>query len=456
MNKKSTVDLIHGPILPALISFAFPILLSNIFQQLYNTADILIVGRFLGPDSLAAVGATTAIFDLIIGFALGVGNGMGVVIARYYGARNFSKIKEAVAATWILGALLSVIVMAIGFVGLYPLLQYLETPTEILPQSYEYISMIVSCVGVSFAYNLFAGLLRSIGDSLAALAFLIFSAIVNVILDLYFITQLQLGVQSAGLATIISQGLSAILCYLYIRKSVPELLPRWKDFRWNKALYIDLLEQGLAMGLMGSIVSVGSVILQSSVNSFGAVIISAQTAARRIMAFALLPMTAISASMTTFISQNFGAKRPDRIVHGLRLGSYISMAWASFACVFLFFVSPSLVSFLASSTDGYLIENGALYLRISSVFYPFLSLLLIYRNSLQGLGQKFLPLVSSFIEFFGKIIFVAWIIPWTGYTGVILCEPLLWLVMTAQLYFSLSKHPWIKEGKKLLATGGKS
>lgn len=210
------------------------------------------------------------------------------------------------------------------------------------------------------------------------------------------------------------------------------------------------------MGLMGSIVSVGSVILQSSVNSFGAVIISAQTAARRIMAFALLPMTAISASMTTFISQNFGAKRPDRIVHGLRLGSYISMAWASFACVFLFFASPSLVSFLASSTDGYLIENGALYLRISSVFYPFLSLLLIYRNSLQGLGQKFLPLVSSFIELFGKIIFVAWIIPWTGYTGVILCEPLLWLVMTAQLYFSLSKHPWIKEGKKLLATGGKS
>jgi len=456
MNKKSTVDLIHGPILPSLLSFAFPILLSNIFQQLYNTADILIVGRFLGPSSLAAVGATTAIFDLIIGFALGVGNGMGVVIARYYGARNFSKIKEAVAATWILGALLSVIVMAIGFVGLYPLLQYLETPAEILPQSYDYISMIVSCVGVSFAYNLFAGLLRSVGDSLAALGFLVFSALVNVALDLYFITQLQLGVQSAGLATIISQGLSAILCYLYIRKSVPELLPRWKDFRWNKALYVDLLEQGLAMGMMASIVSIGSVILQSSVNSFGAVIISAQTAARRIMAFALLPMTAISASMTTFISQNFGAKRPERIVHGLRLGSYISMAWASFACIFLFFASPTLVSFLASSTDGYLIENGTLYLRISSVFYPFLSLLLIYRNSLQGLGQKFLPLVSSFIELFGKIVFVAWIIPWTGYTGVILCEPLLWLVMTAQLYFSLSKHPWIKEGKKILVTGGKS
>lgn len=328
MNKKRTVDLIHGPILLSLLSFAFPILLSNIFQQLYNTADVLIVGRFLGQESLAAVGATTAIFDLIVGFTLGVGNGMGIVIARYYGARNFTKIKEAVAATWILGALLSILVMLLGFLGLYPLLQYLDTPAEILPQSYQYISMIVTCVGVSFAYNLFAGLLRSIGDSLAALGFLIFSALVNVVLDLYFITQLHLGVQSAGLATIISQGLSAVLCFYYIRKSVPELLPQFKHFKWDKSLYADLLEQGLAMGLMSSIVSIGSVILQSSVNTFGAVIISAQTAARRIMTFALLPMTAISASMTTFASQSLGAKRPDRIAQGLRIGSRLSISWA--------------------------------------------------------------------------------------------------------------------------------
>ena len=210
------------------------------------------------------------------------------------------------------------------------------------------------------------------------------------------------------------------------------------------------------MGLMGSIVSVGSVILQSSVNGFGAVIISAQTAARRIMAFALLPMTAISSSMTTFISQNYGAKQPDRIVQGLRISSRLSMSWAAFVCIFLFFASPALVSFLASSTDSYLVENGTLYLRISSIFYPILSLLLIYRNCLQGLGQKLLPLVSSFIELLGKIAFVAWIIPWSGYIGVIFCEPLIWLAMTIQLYFSLFKHPWIKEGKKILAVGGQS
>ena len=208
----------------------------------------------------------------------------------------------------------------------------------------------------------------------------------------------------------------------------------------------------LAMGLMSSIVSIGSVILQSSVNTFGAVIISAQTAARRIMAFALLPMTAISASMTTFASQNLGAKRPDRIVQGLRIGSRLSISWAVFVCIFLFFASPALVSFLASSTDSYLVENGSLYLQISSAFYPILSLLLIYRNCLQGLGQKVLPLVSSFIELIGKIAFVVLIIPWAGYKGVILCEPLIWVAMTIQLYFSLFRHPLIKEGKEILAT----
>ena len=209
--KNASVDLLRGPILRSLLIFALPILISNIFQQLYNTADVMIVGRFLGPDALAAVGASSAIFDLVIGFALGVGNGMGVVIARYYGAKDFRKLRQSVAATAVIGLGLSALVMILGHFGLYPLLRFLGTPTSIIGQSYQYISMIVSCVGITLGYNLCAGLLRAVGDSLTALYFLIFSALVNIVLDLFFITQLHLGVQSAGLATIISQGLSALL-----------------------------------------------------------------------------------------------------------------------------------------------------------------------------------------------------------------------------------------------------
>ena len=285
----------------------------------------MIVGRFLGQESLAAVGATSAIFDLIVGFAVGVGNGMGIVIARSYGAKNENKLRKSVAATTIIGGFLSLLVILIGVFGLYPLLQFFGTPSGILNQSYLYISTIVNGVAVTFAYNLCAGLFRAIGDSLAALYFLIIAAILNILLDLFFITQLHLGVQSAGIATIIAQSTSAILCFLYILKKVPFLVPKSKDFVWDQRLYQDLISQGLTMGLMSSIVSIGTVILQSAINKLGMTIISAQISARRIMSFALLPMGAISTSMTTFISQNFGAKQFRRIQKGVKQACFLSL-----------------------------------------------------------------------------------------------------------------------------------
>ena len=447
MFKKTSVNLLDGPILRSIITFAIPILISNVFQQLYNTADIMIVGRYLGPNALAGVGATAAIFELVIGFALGVGNGMGVVIARCFGAQDMTQLKRAVASTLVIGLALSFLVSTIGHFGMYPLLGFLGTPTEIIDLSYQYIHMIVLCVGVTFAYNLCAGLLRAVGDSQAALYFLIFSAIVNIILDLFFITQLHLGVQSAGLATIISQGLSAILCYFYIRKRANFLLPKRKHFIWDKELYLDLLGQGLAMGLMTSIVSIGTVTLQTSINALGATIISAQTSARRIMSFSMLPVSAIASSLTTFTSQNLGANRPQRIQRGIYLGSMVAIVWTIFVTLTLFFASPALNELISGSTDPELISNASLYNRISSSFYPVLAVLLVLRNSLQGLGQKITPLISSFIELFGKILFVLFIIPSTGYMGVIFCEPLIWVPMTIQLYYSYKHQPIIQSLK---------
>lgn len=433
MKRIQRVDLIDGPILPTLLSFAFPILLSNIFQQLYNTSDVMIVGRFLGQKSLAAVGATSAIFDLIVGFAVGVGNGMGIIIARNYGAKNDDQLRKSVAATAVIGGILSLFVISIGVVGLYPLLQFLGTPPAIIAQSYLYISTIVNGVAVTFAYNLCAGLLRAVGDSLAALYFLIIAAVLNILLDLYFITQLHLGVQSAGIATIIAQSFSALLCFFYIRKKVPFLLPNRNDFVWDQRLYQDLISQGFTMGLMSSIVSIGTVILQSAINKLGMTIISAHISARRIMSFALLPMAAISTSMTTFTSQNFGAKQFRRIQKGVKQACLLSFVWSIIVAILLFFTSPFLTSLISGSTNPNLIANASLYLQISSCFYPILASLIILRNALQGMGKKLTPLTSSFIELFGKIFFVLWIIPHTGYMGVILCEPLIWIPMTLQL-----------------------
>lgn len=447
MKRIQRVNLTDDPILPALLSFAFPILLSNIFQQVYNISDVMIVGRFLGQRSLAAVGATSAIFDLIVGFSVGVSNGMGIIIARNYGAKNEDQLRKSVAATAMIGGVLSLLVMLIGAVGLYPLLQFLGTPSVILAQSYLYISTIVNGVAVTFAYNLCAGLLRAVGDSLASLYFLIIAAILNILLDLLFITQLHLGVQSAGIATIIAQSFSALLCFFYIRKKVPFLLPSRKDFVWDQRLYQDLISQGLTMGLMSSIVSIGTVILQSAINKLGMTIISAQISARRIMSFALLPMAAISTSMTTFTSQNFGAKQFRRIQKGVKQACLLSLIWSIFVAVFLFFTSPFFTSLISGSSDPKLIANASLYLQISSFFYPVLGCLLILGNTLQGIGRKLTPLISSVIELTGKILFVLLIIPHTGYIGVILCEPLIWIPMTLLLWFT-----YHKARQKLLAS----
>ena len=445
LMKKTAINLTDGPILQSIIAFAIPIIISNIFQQLYNTADIIIVGRFLGQDSLAAVGATAAIFELIVGFALGVGNGMGIIIARHYGARNHRLLKRAVASTIVIGAVLSLLIAVIGSIGMFPLLRFLGTPESIIDQSYAYISIVVLGIAVTFAYNLCAGLLRAVGDSQAALYFLILAAIVNVILDIFCITQLHMGVAGAAVATIIAQGISAILCFVYIKKRVSFLVPSRKDFVRDDELYLDLLSQGLAMGLMSSIVSLGSVMLQSSINALGPVIISAQTSARRIFSFSTLPFAAIAAAMTTFTSQNLGAEKPHRIAKGFRQASLVAIGWALFAFVFLFFVSPWLNQLISGSSDPALLDNAALYNRIGSAFYIPLALLLILRNSLQGLGQKSAPLLSSFIELAGKVLFVIFIIPHTGYLGVILCEPILWVLMAIQLSYSFLNHPFIKE-----------
>ncbi|WP_399540738.1 MATE family efflux transporter [uncultured Gemella sp.] len=446
--KKTSVNLLEGPILRAMIAFAIPIMIANIFQQLYNTVDIMIVGRFLGEESLAAVGATAAIFELVVGFAIGIGNGMGIVIARHYGAGNYEKLKRAVAATFVIGGVLSVIIAVLGNFTLYPLLELLGTPSNIIAQSYEYSYLIVVFVGVTLAYNLCAGLLRAVGDSKAALYFLIFAAIINTVLDIYFIAYLHMGVRSAGIATIISQGISAVLCFNYIRRKTPFLIPTKKHFTWNKKLYAELLGQGISMGLMFSVVSIGTVILQTSINALGSTIISAQTSARRIMVLALLPIIAMNATITTFTSQNFGARQYRRIVEGLRQTMIITITWSIFISIVLFFASPYLNELITGSNDEELIYQASLYLKISSAFYPALSILVILRNALQGLGQKMMPLVSSIIEMLGKILFVIFIIPSAGYLGVIFVEPILWVIMAAQLYYAFRKEPVIRSLKK--------
>ncbi len=448
ISMTKNVDMIQGPIFKSLVFFALPLLGSNIFQQLYNTVDTMIVGNYLGDVSLAAIGVCTPVYELLVGFALGIGNGLAIVTARSFGAGDEEELKKSVAASMIIGLCSSLAITLIGQLCLHPLLRLLNTPPEIIDQAYGYISTVTMFVLVMFAYNLCAGLLRSIGNSFMPLMFLILSSCINIVLDILFITRLNMGVRGAAVATVISQGISAALCMVYIFKKTKILVPERRHFQADRELYRELLGQGFSMGFMGSIVSAGSVILQYGINGLGYLVIAAHTAARKLYMFCSMPVITMGMAFSTFVSQNRGADKGDRIRLGIRYVSIYDGVVTAVVVALMLIGAPDLVRWISGSSEAAVLENGARYLLIVSPFYVVLGILIATRCALQGLGQKLLPLVSSVIEFFGKILFVVVFIPRFQYMAVIFCEPVIWCVMTAQLVYTFYHDNYIRSFKK--------
>ncbi len=445
--KNTTIDMIHGPIFKSIVLFAIPILISSVFQQLYNTMDTFIVGRFLGDTALAAIGSVNSVFDLINGFALGIGNGLAIVTARAFGSGDQEELKKSVAGSLVIGLASSVLITILAFIGIKPLMHAINVPNHVFNQAYSYIIWIILFLTIMFAYNLAAGLLRAIGNSVMPLLFLIFSSLLNVGLDILFITQFHLGVAGAAIATVIAQGISVLLCIIYIIKKTEILIPQRKHFTYDPALYKELLGQGYAMAMQSAIVNSGSVILQSGINNLGADIIAGHTAARKLYMFCNMPFTAMGQGIATFISQNTGARKPKRIRRAMRDSYLYDLIVAIFMTVFLGFCAPAMVSFISSSHNPTIVNNGSLYLRIVAPNYAVLGVLMQTRSALQGIGQKVLPLISSVIEFFGKILFVIAFIPKFKYMAVIFCEPTIWIVMTIYLLFAFWRTDFVKSGR---------
>ena len=410
------VDLMHGPIFRSLVLFMLPILISNLFQQLYNTVDTMIVGNVLGDTALAAIGSCGAIYELLVGFGLGIGNGLAIVAARAYGAQDEDLLKRTVAGSLVIGLVASLTITTAGFFGLRPLLELLDTPAEILEDAYRYIIIIDLGVIVMFAYNLCAGLLRAIGNSVMPLVVLLLSSALNVVLDLWFIAGMGMGVAGAAVATVIAQGVSVVLCILYVMARVRILIPGRKHLDVGRKLYWDLFSQSISMGLMSSIV---------------------------LFAFTDMPLIAMANAASTFVSQNYGAVQPERIRKGMR-EIYLYSLVVMVVTVLLMQVSAEwLVRMVSGSSEALVLENGARYLRWTSPFYAVLGVLLSTRYALQSLGEKVLPLFSSVIEFLGKVVFVLVFIPRFAYDAVILCEPVVWCFMALYLVAVYRCNPFV-------------
>ena len=444
------VDLMNGPIFKSLFVFMLPILVSCLFQQLYNTVDTMIVGNVLGDTALAAIGACGAIYELLVGFGIGIGNGLAIVAARAYGAGDEDQLKQTVAGSIVIGIIASAVITLAGAAGLHPLLELLDTPAEILEDAYGYIIIIDLGVIVMFAYNLCAGLLRAIGNSFMPLVFLILSSVLNVILDLWFIAVLGMGVAGAGVATVISQGVSVALCILYVFRSARLLLPGKKHFHVESRLYWELFSQSISMGLMSSIVSAGSVVLQYGINGLGTLTIAGHTAARKLFSFTSMPLISMANAGSTFVSQNRGAAQPERVRKGMRTMYLCSVVIMAAEVVLMQLFARQLVQLISGSSAPLVLENGARYLMWNAPFYAVLGVLLCTRYALQSLGQKVLPLFSSVIELVGKVIFVLVFIPRYAYNAVILCEPIIWCFMAAYLVAVYRRDAFVYPRKKTI------
>ncbi len=453
MNKKalikpSGVDLLHGPIFGPMFRFAMPLFLSSIFQQLYNMADTVIVGHTLGDTALAAMGAATPAYDLLIGFAFGIGGGLSLVTARSYGSKDENLLKRSVASSLVIGAVITLVLTLLTRAIITPFLKLLNTPPEIIGEAYQYVSTITLFMGVMFAYNLCAGMLRAIGNSVMPLVFLVISSITNIVLDILFIRHLNMGIVGAAAATVIAQGLSVVLCLIYIVKKARILIPEKKHFAFDAGLYKEMTAQGLSMALMHCLVSAGSAILQAGINNLGYLIIAGHTAARKLYQLGMMLFSAMTQTVSTFVSQNRGANQVGRIRKAMK-SAYLYNACATLAItVFLWIFAPFMVRLISGSSETVVLENGARYLRVVAPFYFVLGLVNCTRNALQAIGQKILPLGSSIIELIGKILFAALLIPKYKYAAVIFCEPIIWCLMAVELLIAFWKNPYIKAGRE--------
>lgn len=425
---KRANDLTIGNPIKGILLFMLPIMFGNVFQHMYNLVDTVIVGHILGEEALAAVGATSALYGFFTSMTFGLSNGYSIVIARFFGGKDKKGLKKSLAHTIMLTLIAAAVFTLIGIVFAKPLLEFLQTPAEIIEQSYSYVRIVLSCLLVSMLYNMFACMLRGIGNSFMPLIFLIISTVCNAILDLILVGVTHMGVAGAALATIIAQLISVICCVVYVMKKCPELHVRREDFKWDNNIAGDLFTNGLSMALMFSIVSIGSVALQSAINSLGAITIAAHTAARKIGEMFMMFFTPLSMAGSTYCSQNLGAGKKDRIPQGMRACFIIGFSAAALVNLITFTAAEPILVAVTGSDNMELIQTSLRYLHINLPFYFALSILLTLRSSLQGLGHKMIPLIASVIELVSKFVVATALVPHIGYLGVCIVEPLVWII----------------------------
>lgn len=429
-------DLTKGSPAKLILMFTVPLLIGNVFQQFYNMVDMIIVGQTLGKNALAAVGATGSLTFLIIGFAQGLTAGLAIITAQRYGAKDYRGLKKSFAASVVISLIVTIVLTVLSLVFIHPMLQLMQTPPEIIDQAQTFISIILLGIFASMSFNLLSNVIRALGDSRTPLFFLIIAVIINVVLDLIFIILFGMGVEGAAIATVIAQVSSSVLCLVYIKKKIPLLQLRKKDFSFDKEEIRVHLNAALPMAFQSSIIAIGAIVLQAALNSLGTDVVAAQAAASRIDQFANQPMMSFGIAMATFSAQNYGAKEYGRILKGVKQTLMMSIGFSLVAGATVIFFGHSLMKLFVSSSETRVFELAQTYFNINGSLYWILAILFILRYTLQGLGQSKIPTIAGMMELLMRSFAAIILTGMLGYAGAAAASPLAWAGSVAVLLYS--------------------
>jgi len=429
-----TKDMTVGSPMKLILGFSVPLLFGFLFQQFYNLMDTLIVGRFLGVDALASVGSTGALNFLIIGFCMGVCNGFALPLAHKFGAGDYRAMRAFMMNAIYLAAVFAAVMTVVTVVFCRPILNLMQTPENIIDGAYSYIVIIFIGIPVTYLYNLVAGIIRSMGDSRTPVVFLVLASVLNIVLDIVFIVGFHTGVSGAALATVISQGVSGAGCLVYSWKKFDILHPDSRERSVNYSYMKTLCGMGVPMGLQYSITAIGSVILQSAVNTLGSNAVASMTAGSKIGMFFCCPFDALGSTMATYGGQNVGAKKLERISAGLKSCSVLGIGYSILAFGILALTGRQLALFFVESAETQVIENVYLFLLINSAFYIPLAFVNIVRFLIQGMGYSKFAILAGVCEMAARTLVGFVFVPIFGFPAACFASPVAWIFADAFLF----------------------
>lgn len=453
-----TNDLTAGKPLRKIILFTIPIFIGNVFQQLYSMVDAIIVGQTINNDALAGVGATGAISFLIIGFVQGLTAGFAVKTSQLFGAKDEEGVRRSIASSILLGAGLTVVLTAVSVVTTMPLLKLMQTPDDIIGYSYDYIVTIYWGLIATVFYNLGSSVLRAIGDSRTPLVFLVVAAVLNVGLDFLFIVAFKMGVAGAGWATVLSQGVSAIGCFVFLFARFKRFRIRGKHFANPLMFYWQHMAIGLPMALQFSITSIGMMVQQTALNKLGSVAVTAYTAASKIDNLATQSLYALGSTVATYCGQNYGAGQFSNIRKGVRYSMAIGVVCALVGLAFVTLGAEPMTKLFSSDVTDEIMDMSKQYLLWQGGFYIFLAIIFVYRDALQGIGRSALTMVGGMLEVAGRVFASLVFAKHFGFAGICASNPTAWVFVDIFLVIAyvVILHRILKKRRQLgLADGEK-